>query len=84
MDQRTISSKSRLACLLLCLFLGVLGAHRFYAGKIGTAVLMILTAGGLGIWIVVDLIFIITGVFRDKEGKPVIRWMDHGASSYEI
>ena len=31
-----ISPKSRLVALLLCLFLGWLGVHRFYAGKIGT------------------------------------------------
>lgn len=77
MEQPLNSSRSRLACLLFCLFLGLLGAHRFYVGKTGTAVLMVLTFGGLGVWVLVDLIFIITGGFRDKEGLPVIRWMDH-------
>ena len=53
-----ISPKSRLVALLLCCFLGWLGAHRFYVGKIGTGLLMPLTLGGcFGIWVVVDLIF---------------------------
>lgn len=77
MEQRVDSTRSRLACLLLCFFLGWLGAHRFYVGKTGTAILMLCTAGGLGVWIVVDLIFIVSGCFRDKEGLRVVRWMDH-------
>ena len=71
-----ISPKSRLVALLLCLFLGLLGVHRFYAGKIGTAVLMIVTAGGLGVWWLIDLIFIACGSFRDKQGKRVYYWTE--------
>ncbi len=37
-----ISTKSRLAATLLAWFLGVFGAHRFYVGKIGTGVVMLL------------------------------------------
>ena len=58
-------------CLLLFLFLGYLGAHRFYVGKIGTAILYILTLGGCGIWALIDLISIVTGNFKDNEGKFV-------------
>lgn len=61
----------QLIAFLLCLFLGNLGIHRFYAGKIGTGILMILTFGGLGIWALVDLIMIITGSFKDKEGRKI-------------
>ncbi|MCG8502185.1 MAG: NINE protein [Firmicutes bacterium] len=68
------SKKSRTAALLLCLFLGGLGVHRFYVGKIGTGVLQLLTLGGLGIWALVDLIMIITGNFKDKEGNVVANW----------
>lgn len=61
----------QLIAFLLCLFLGNLGIHRFYVGKIGTGILMILTFGGLGIWALVDLIMIITGSFKDKEGRKI-------------
>lgn len=61
--------KSWSVALLLCYFLGVWGAHRFYTGKVGTGVLQLLTAGGLGIWWLVDLIMVITGSFTDKNGQ---------------
>jgi TM2 domain-containing membrane protein YozV len=76
MEPESISSKSRLAAALLCFFLGCLGAHRFYLKKTGTAILMLCTLGGLGIWALVDLIFILTGSFRDKEGKRVYQWLE--------
>jgi TM2 domain-containing membrane protein YozV len=73
---KKVSSKSRLVCFLLC-FLGLFGAHRFYVGKIGTGILYLFTAGGLGIWYIVDLIYIIVGDFTDKEGKKVRTWTDN-------
>jgi TM2 domain-containing membrane protein YozV len=76
MESEAISPKSRLAAALFCLFLGCFGAHRFYLKKTGTAILMLLTLGGLGIWALVDLIFILTGSFRDREGKRIYRWLE--------
>jgi TM2 domain-containing membrane protein YozV len=70
------SPKLRLVALLLCLLVGMLGVHRFYVGKIGTGILELITFGGLGIWVLVDLILIIVGAFRDKEGRPVLVWTD--------
>jgi TM2 domain-containing membrane protein YozV len=67
------SEKSNLVALLLCLFLGGLGVHRFYVGKIGTGVLMLVTLGGLGIWALIDLIFIALSKFTDKEGN-ILAW----------
>ena len=62
--QTDVSPKSRLAAGLLCFFFGWLGVHRFYVGKVGTAILMVLTIGGFGVWATIDLIFIIVGAFR--------------------
>ncbi|HET7583338.1 MAG TPA: TM2 domain-containing protein [Gemmatimonadaceae bacterium] len=68
------SDKRALPAFLLCFFLGCLGVHRFYAGKIGTGVLQLVTFGGLGIWWLVDLIMIATGQFTDDEGKKISMW----------
>ena len=65
------SEKVWLATLLLCLFLGGLGVHRFYAGKIGTGILQLITLGGCGIWSLIDLIMILTGNFKDGQGNPI-------------
>jgi len=69
-----ISPKSRLVTTLLALFLGELGIHRFYLGKIGTGILMLLTGGGLGIWALIDFIMAVAGVMKDKEGRPIKNW----------
>ena len=69
-----VSPSSRLAATLLCFFLGVFGVHRFYVGKVGTGILQIVTFGGLGIWALIDLVMIIVGAFRDKEGRLLINW----------
>jgi len=71
---KTVSQRSRLAALLFCLFLGLLGVHRFYVGKVGTGVLMLITIGGFGIWALIDLIMIVVGGFTDFEGKYVLDW----------
>ena len=65
------SEKDWLVTLLLALFLGGVGAHRFYTGKIGTAILMIITCGGCGIWTLIDFIMIACGKFTDKDGNLI-------------
>ncbi|GAA1437476.1 TM2 domain-containing protein [Nocardiopsis tropica] len=66
-----VSPKNWLTTLLLSLFLGGLGVHRFYVGKTGTGVLMLITCGGAGVWALIDLIMVIMGNFKDAEGLPV-------------
>jgi hypothetical protein len=68
------SEKSRGVATALAALLGVFGAHRFYVGKTGTAVLMVCTIGGLGIWYLYDLILVAAGSFRDAEGRLVSHW----------
>ncbi len=79
MNESDISPKSRLVALLLCIIFGALGFHRFYVGKVGTGLLMLLTLGGFGIWVLIDTILILTGSFTDSEGRTVFRWFEPGS-----
>ena len=67
-----MQNKSKLTALLLCIFFGGIGIHRFYTGKIGTGILWLLTGGCFGIGYVVDIIMIATGKFMDKDSRPLV------------
>ncbi len=71
MADESPSDKGFVPALLLCLFFGVLGVHRFYVGKVGTGILQLVTFGGLGIWALIDLILIVVGSFKDSDGRPI-------------
>ncbi|RDV36393.1 TM2 domain-containing protein [Bradymonadaceae bacterium TMQ3] len=62
------SQRSRVITFTLAVFLGVLGVHRFYTGKVLTGLLMFLTGGGFGLWWAVDVMTILMGYYRDAEG----------------
>lgn len=64
-----VQEKSRSTAALLCFFLGGLGIHRFYVGKIGTGLLWLFTGGLFGIGAIVDLISIAFGGFTDSEDR---------------
>ena len=66
------SPKSFVAAILLCFFLGSLGIHRFYVGKIGTGILMLITCGGFVIWQIIDFVIIACSQFRDKKRRLVL------------
>lgn len=66
-----VSPKNFVTTLLFVILLGSLGVHRFYVGKIGTGILMLLTFGGFGIWWLIDFVMVVTGAFRDKEGRLI-------------
>lgn len=65
------SDKSRLLTLLLCLFLGLLGAHKFYLGKYGMGILYLLTLGFCGYGWLIDLFILAFCNPKDKYGNPI-------------
>lgn len=69
-----ISKRSRGVALGLCFFGGIFGLHRFYVDKPKTAIAMILTFGGLGVWYLYDLVLIAAGEFRDSRELAVRNW----------
>lgn len=72
--------KSKTTAILLALFLGGLGIHRFYLGHTNTAIAMLLITvltcgyGGVitGIWALIDLIMIATGSLQDAQNQPLV------------
>jgi len=67
------SQKDRQTTLLLCLFLGGIGVHRFYTGHTGIGVVQLLTLGGCGIWALYDLLMIVSDKFKDANGLPLLK-----------
>jgi TM2 domain-containing membrane protein YozV len=65
-----VSPKSRLAVSLLAIFLGGFGAHRFYMGKIGTAVIMLLL--GLSPIICLVVAVIAAAVYGEQDNPPAL------------
>jgi TM2 domain-containing membrane protein YozV len=61
--------KSQVVALILVLLVGVIGVHRFYLGYTGIGILMILTVGCCGILALIDLIRIITGDLKPRNGE---------------
>ena len=58
--------------LILSVLLGGLGVDRFFSGHIGLGVLKLITIGGCGIWALIDIMMIVTGKFRDGDGRLVV------------
>lgn len=69
--QTGVSEKSKGVAAVLCFFLGALGVHRFYVGKVGTGLLWLFTLGFCGVGELVDFIMILCGSFKDKNDLPL-------------
>lgn len=78
-DGSPVSPKSRLAALLLAIFLGPFGVHSFYVGRVGVGIgqiaITVVTLGIFGwVWPLVDIIMIAVGSYRDSTGRLVLNW----------
>jgi TM2 domain-containing membrane protein YozV len=56
---------------------GTFGIDRMYMGLYGSGILKLITFGGLGLWTLTDMIVIMTGTFKDKEGRPVLQFHEY-------
>ncbi|GAA2035462.1 hypothetical protein GCM10009819_19930 [Agromyces tropicus] len=70
--RESTSNRSFIATWLFSWLLGVLGVDRFYLGKVGTGILKLLTAGGFGIWWLIDLVLTLTNTAKDADGRRVV------------
>lgn len=59
-------TKDKTVALLLAIFFGLFGAHRFYVGKIGTGILWLFSGGIFGIGWIIDIVNIIRGSFSKR------------------
>lgn len=66
-----LSDRNWLLAVLLCIFLGYLGIHRFYTGRIALGLGLLITGGGFGVWWVVDSIIFLVGAGKDDKGLYV-------------
>ena len=73
------SNKTFLSTLLLCIFLGEFGAHRFYTGHIGSAIIQLIMSLTIIllpitlIWVFIDFIFILVGSFKTASGEELAK-----------
>ena len=67
-----VSDKSLIGATIAVVTVGFLVVHRFYTGRPVIGIFMILTLGGLGIWVLVDFILLITENFRDSNYKRLV------------
>jgi hypothetical protein len=65
--------KPWLITLLLCVFGGYFGAHRFYTGHYLFGAIQLFTCGGFYVWWLIDVIFILTGKYTDAQGRPLVK-----------
>lgn len=80
--KRISRQRHYLAVFFLSFMWGTFGVDRFYLGKWGTGILKLVTFGGFGLWVIVDLILIMGGYMRDKQGREMLQFAEYRKFSY--
>jgi TM2 domain-containing membrane protein YozV len=71
-----------LAAFFISFMWGIFGVDRMYLGKWGTGILKLITLGGAGLWVIVDLFLIMGGYMRDKQGRELLQTNDYKKFAY--
>lgn len=73
-----------LAVFFLSFMWGTFGVDRFYLGKVWTGILKLITFGGFGLWVLIDLIVIMTGTVKDKQGRETLQAAEYKKFSHRV
>lgn len=73
-----------LAVFFISFMWGTFGVDRMYLGKWGTGILKLVTFGGFGLWVIVDLILIMSGAMRDKQGREMLQFAEYKTFVYKM
>lgn len=76
-DESKFATKSSPVAIILCAFLGFLGAHRFYTGYYLYGTIQLLTCGGFLIWFLIDLIQLFRNKFTDAKGNSLMDYNEN-------
>ncbi|MDB5162074.1 MAG: putative domain family protein [Candidatus Saccharibacteria bacterium] len=72
-DKKMPRQRHFLAVFFISFMWGTFGADRMYMGYWATGILKLLTFGGFGLWAMTDFIIIMTGTFKDKQGREMLQ-----------
>ena len=73
-----------LAVFFISFMWGTFGVDRMYLGKWGTGILKLVTFGGFGMWVLVDLVLIMAGTMRDKQGREMLQYREYKAFAFQL